>query len=190
MSMLPGTEEALAPVRAAMLREARERAAAIVGKARQDAARLIEQARRDAAAAVAQGAADGRAQAAPVAAEQLSRGRREARARLLRAQRGSLDELRRLVREAVATLPGEPGYDRLLARLTSAARRAAGPGATVAPHQAGGVVATAPGVLVDCSLPRLADQAVDTLGPEVAQLWTARPDGTSGRPPATSERAG
>lgn len=185
MSMLPGAEAALEPVRAAMLREARAQAAAIIGQARQDAAKLVGQARRDASDTVAQGRADGRAQAAPLAAEQVSRGRREARARLLRAQRDSLDQLRRQVQEAVAALPGEPGYDRLLARLTSAARRAAGPGAAVSPHPAGGVVATAPGVVVDCSLPRLADQAVDALGADVAQLWAAGP-GQDAEPPVTA----
>ena len=36
----------------------------------------------------------------------------------------------------------------------------------------GGVVAKSPGVLVDCSLDRLADLAVAELGASIRQLWS------------------
>lgn len=171
MSVLPGADAALEPVRAAMLREAREQAAATVTRARRDAAALLAGARREAAETVARARADGQSRAAGLAAAQLSRGRRDARAQLLHAQRDAYDELRRRVRAAVARLPAEPGYDELAGRLTQAALAAAGPGAVATPHPDGGVVATAPGVVVDCSLPALAGQAVDALGPDVATLW-------------------
>ena len=66
----------------------------------------------------------------------------------------------------------EPGYERLLARLTALATAAAGPDATITAAPAGGVVARSRGVVVDCTLARLADLAVDALGDEVRELWT------------------
>lgn len=175
--MMPpaGAGAALEPVRAALLARAREQAAAIVGQARREAAAMLADARRAAADTVARAQADAEAQAAVLAAAQLSRGRRDARSRLLHAQRDAYDQLRRQVRAAVDRLPAEPGYDRLLDRLTRAALAAAGPGARVTPHPGGGVVATAPGVVVDCSLPALADQAVDAVSEELATLWEPEP---------------
>lgn len=184
MTLLPGAEAALAPVRAALLQAARAQAADIVARARRDAAALLADARRDAAETVERGRAEGQAQAGPLAAARLSHGRQEARAQLLRARREAYDELRRQVRAAVAGLPAEPGYPRLLAGLTRAALAAAGPGATASSHPDGGVVATGPGVVVDCSLPALADQAVAAVSPQLGSLWgepaAARPDGPGG----------
>ena len=75
-------------------------------------------------------------------------------------------ELRSQVRAAVGGLRGEPGYGRLLDRLTTMARRAAGPDAAVEAVPGGGVSSRGrAGVVVDCSLPRLADLAVAALGP-------------------------
>ena len=99
----------------------------------------------------------------------------DARARLLRARRDAYDDLCRQVRAAVAGLPAEPGYPALLAGLTRAALAAAGPGATASPHPDGGVVATGPGVVVDCSLPALADQAVAVVSSGLATLWDEPP---------------
>ena len=59
-----------------------------------------------------------------------------------------------------------------MAGLSALAAGAAGPGATVTAHRAGGVVARSDRAVVDCSLPRLASLAVDALGDEVSQLWT------------------
>ena len=95
----------------------------------------------------------------------------DARSALLGAQREAYDELRAQVRAAVDGLRGEPGYDRLLEALARMARLEAGPGATVTASPDGGVVARSPGVLVDCSLPRLADLAVEALDGEVRELW-------------------
>jgi hypothetical protein len=90
---------------------------------------------------------------------------------LLSARRQAHDELRARVLAGVAALRGEPGYAQLLDALAVKSRLAAGPGAvtTVAPD--GGVVARAGAVVVDCSLSRLADQAVEALGPAVRRLW-------------------
>lgn len=180
---------ALAPVRAELLRTAHAEAGEVVGHARREAAALLAAARRDAADAVAKGRADGRQQAGRLAAARLSRGRREAGERLLRARRAAYEQLRRDVREGVAALPGEPGYERLAERLATAALAAAGPGATLIRHPDGGVVATAPGVIVDCSLPLLADQAVQAVSADLDTLWPQRTDRGAGAAPAGPRRA-
>ena len=66
----------------------------------------------------------------------------------------------------------EPGYNRLLSRLTAMAGRVAGPDATITVQPAGGVVARARDVVVDCTLPKLAILAVDALGNRMRELWT------------------
>lgn len=163
---------ALGPVVEHMRRTARDQAARIQADARREAAGITQEARRQAAAAVSSARAEGRAEAAPLVAAELSRAGATARSAVLRAQREAGDELRRRVRAAVAAMPGEPGYDRLAERLARLAGRAAGPDATVTALPSGGVLARSPGVVVDCSLARLADLAVDALGPSVRGLWT------------------
>ena len=60
----------------------------------------------------------------------------------------------------------------LLSRLTAMAGRVAGPDATITVQPAGGVVARARDVVVDCTLPKLAILAVNALGDQVRELWT------------------
>jgi vacuolar-type H+-ATPase subunit E/Vma4 len=163
---------ALASARARMLRDAADQASRILSDARREADAIGAQARRSAEQAVSQARAAGRADAAALAAAEWRRGCSDARSVLLGAQRGALDELRSQVRAAVGGLRSDPGYDQLLDRLAWMARQAAGPDATVTVSPAGGVVARSRGVLVDCSLPRLADVAVDALAGEVRELWT------------------
>ena len=115
--------------------------------------------------------AAGRAQAVPQAAAVRRRARSDARSALLGAQREAYDELRAQVRAAVDGLRSEPGYDRLLEALARMAQLEAGPGATVSASEDGGVVARSPGVLVECSLARLADLAIEALDGEVRELW-------------------
>ena len=171
MTPLAGPQQAaLEPVRAAMLRRATAEAETIIATARRDAAALLAAARRDAEAALGQARADGIAQAAPLAAAERNRGRRVARETLLAAERGIRDDAERRIRAAVLELRGQPGYGELRDRLTGLCRAAAGAGAEVAEHPAGGVVARAPGVLVDCSLPRLADLVIGQLGHQIREL--------------------
>lgn len=165
-------EGALAPVRAALLRRARDQAAGITAEAQRQAASARNQAHRDAAGLAASGREAGRAQAAALAAQLLAQGRRDARAAVLGAQREAHEELRRRVRATVAALRDGPGYDLLLERLRHEAGRAAGPHAVLTEAPAGGIIARAPGIVVDCSLPRLADASVEALGDQVAWLWT------------------
>jgi len=163
-------QTALGPVRAAMLRRAAAEAGEIIAAARRDASALLAAARRDAAAAVNQARADGLAQAVPLAAAERNRGHRAAREALLGAERGLRDEAEQRIRAAVLGLGDQPGYGELRDRLTAVARAAAGPGAAVSEHPAGGVVARAPGVLVDCSLPRLADRVIARLAAQIREL--------------------
>jgi hypothetical protein len=170
MTLAAEQQAALEPVRAAMLRRATAEADAITATAHQHAAELLAAARRDAEAALRRARADGIALAAPLAAAEQARGRRAARAALLAAERGIRTEAESRIRAAILSLPGQPGYGELRDRLAALARAAAGPGAVVRDHPGGGVIAHAPGVLADCSLPRLADRVIDALGPQITEL--------------------
>jgi vacuolar-type H+-ATPase subunit E/Vma4 len=162
---------ALAPTRDRMLRDAADKAARILANARREADGITAQARREAEQTLSLARAAGRARAAAQADVLRQQARSDARSALLGAQREAYDELRARVRLAVDELRSEPGYERLLGALTKMARLEAGPGATVTACEDGGVVARAPGVLVDCSLLRLADLSVEALDGEVRELW-------------------
>jgi len=161
----------LAPTRTRMLRDAADQAARILADARREADRIAAQARQDAERTMSLARAAGHAQAAPQAAAVRRRAQSDARSAVLGAQREAYDELRAQVRAAVDGLRGKPGYDQLLDALARMARLEAGPGGTVTASADGGVVARSPGVLVDCSLPRLADLAIEALDGEVRELW-------------------
>jgi hypothetical protein len=163
-------ELALAPVRAALLSDASAEAGQLLARARNAADALVGQARRDAASKISQAREEGRTQAAPFARAELSRGRREARTIMLGAQLHARADLESRIRSAITGLKDEPGYGQLRGWLSELALQAAGPDATVSEHPVGGVVARAPGVLVDCSLPRLAQRAIEALGPRITEL--------------------
>jgi vacuolar-type H+-ATPase subunit E/Vma4 len=164
---------ALEPVRQRLQRDADEQAARLREAARAQAASILRQAQEAAAAALAEAAADAAATVAPLRAAELRRARDAARSAVLAAQREAWGELLEQVRAGVAALPGQAGYDQLILRITSLAEEAAGPHAQVASSPAGGVVARADGVIVDCSLARLADLAVAGLGAAIRDLWTS-----------------
>jgi len=164
-------EAGLAPTRARMLRDAADQATQILADARREADAIAGQARQEAEQTVSLAREAGRAQAVPQAAAVRRQARSDARSAVLGAQRDAYDELRDRVRAAVDGLRSEPGYERLLEALTKMAQLEAGPGATVAAAEDGGVVARSPAVLVDCSLRRLADLAVEALHQEVQELW-------------------
>ncbi|HEY7011111.1 MAG TPA: V-type ATP synthase subunit E family protein [Streptosporangiaceae bacterium] len=155
-----------------MLRRAAEQAGQILADARREADAIISEGRLSAERAVSQAREAGRREAAELAAVERSRGRSHARSVLLGTRREIHQELCSRVRAAVGGLRDEPGYDRLLERLTGMAREAAGPDAVLTVPAAGGVVARAADVLVDCSLPRLADLAVEAVAADVQALWT------------------
>lgn len=164
-------DTALAPVRAHMITMARGEADRVLAAARGEADALVGQAREDAVRAIRLASDRGRADARALAAAERSRGRGRARSIVLGAQRAAYDELRRSILAEVGRVRAEPGYGPLLARLTTMASRAAGPGATVAYPPEGGVIARSGQVVVDCSLTTLAERAVQALGDRVRDLW-------------------
>jgi vacuolar-type H+-ATPase subunit E/Vma4 len=166
------TAAALGPVRAHMLRRATEQADRILADARHEADAITSQGGLRAERAVSQAREAGRREAAELAAAERSRGRSDARSVLLGGRREMHEEFRSRVRAVVGGLRDQPGYDQLLERLTAMARQAAGPDAVLSAPSAGGVVARSADVLVDCSLPRLADLAVEALAVDVQALWT------------------
>lgn len=170
MTLAAEQQAALEPVRAAMLRRATAEAQAITATAHQRATALLAAARHDGEAALRRARADGMALAAPLAAGERARARRTARAALLAVERSIRTEAESRIRAAILSLPGQPGYGELRDRLAALARAAAGPGAVVRDHPGGGVIAHAPGVLVDCSLPRLAERLIDALAPQITEL--------------------
>ena len=166
-----GAASALEPVRMRLRRDAEDQAARLRAAAAAQAADIVQQAHRDAREALAGAQADAAATAAPQTAAELRDARDAARSAVMSARRAACDELRSRVRDGVAGLTGQPGYDRFLREVTRRARQAAGPGAELTAAPDGGVIAHGPGVVVDCSLARLADLAVAELGPKVAELW-------------------
>jgi vacuolar-type H+-ATPase subunit E/Vma4 len=163
---------ALAPVRTYLLRQARAEADSITEEARSTAAAILRQARSAADEAVALASTQGRVDAALAAAAEQARGREQARSIVLGAQREAYEELCARALAAADGMRDEPGYQRLLSRLTTMATRVAGPGAAITVQPEGGVVARSRDVVVDCTLPRLAGVAVDELGDQVRELWT------------------
>jgi hypothetical protein len=173
MTLATRQDAALEPVRTALAAAADARAASTVAAAEAAAAALLTAAHRAADEAVTRAAAEGAADARPAAMADLARSRRTARSMALEADRTTQQYLAERIRAAVLALRDEPGYPRLRDRLSEIAAKAAGPGAIVASHEDGGVIATAPGVVVDCSLGKLADRAIAALGPRIATLCAA-----------------
>jgi hypothetical protein len=101
---------------------------------------------------------------------ELARSRRAARSLVLEADLATQQYLAGRIRAAVLSLRDEPGYPLLHDRLSEMAAGAAGPDAVLTDHPDGGVIATAPGVVVDCSLSKLADRAIAALGARIAAL--------------------
>jgi vacuolar-type H+-ATPase subunit E/Vma4 len=170
--MTDEAKQALTPVRARLLNGAEAEAHRILAEAHAQADSILRQARNDATEAVDRARAQGEADAAPAAAGERSRGRERARSIVLGARREAYQDLRAHALAAIGELRTEPGYQQLLSRLVTLATQAAGPGAAVTVQPDGGVVARSRGVVVDCTLPRLAGLAVDELGDQVRELWT------------------
>lgn len=170
MTLRSRQDRALEPVRAALRRQADDQAAAIVRRATDAATAMIRRARQDAEDAAIAAAADGQAQASLVAEARLGRRRRSAREQLLDADLAIHQDLAGRIRSAVLSLRADPSYPRLRARLAERAASMAGAGATITEPEDGGAVANAPGVVVDCSLGRMADRAIIALRPAISAL--------------------
>jgi hypothetical protein len=175
MTLRSRQDAALEPVRATLRQSSSSQAAGTEAEATRAAAALLARARADAEALVAQAAAEGAAEAEPVAAAELSRSKRAARSISLGAQETTREYLAGRIRTAVLALRERADYPLLRDRLIEIAGRAAGPGAAITEHADGGIIATAPGVVVDCSLGRLADRAIEALGVQIAELCVFSP---------------
>ncbi len=170
MTLTTRQDTALEPVRTALATTADARAARTVEAAQAAAGALQTDAQRAADETVARAAAEGVAGARPAAMAELARSRRAARSMVLEADRAAQQYLAERIRAAVLALRNEAGYPQLRDRLSELAAGAAGPGAVLADHPDGGVIATGPGVVVDCSLGKLADRAIAALGARIAEL--------------------
>jgi hypothetical protein len=169
-TLLASQEAALEPVRTAMLRNAAEQAGRTVAEAETAAQVLLADAYREADAAIARARASGIAEAEPVAAAMLNRSMRAARSVALSAALAEHNSVAERIRTAVLALRDAPDYPRLRDDLAQLARQAAGTDAEINELPEGGVIARASGVVVDCSLPRLADLAVAALRTRIARL--------------------
>jgi len=155
--------DALAAVRAELLRRAGEEVAQRVREATAAAEESVRQAEEEAARILAEARAEGAADASSAAAAQEARSWRTARAAVLAARSAAYDEL---VQRSADALRGEP-VDRLVALGTALL----GEPVQVTSAEGGGVVATAGDRRVDLSLNALAEQATRLLGADVEGLW-------------------
>jgi vacuolar-type H+-ATPase subunit E/Vma4 len=170
--MTAATEAALEPIRQRLRRAAEEQAARLRAAAQAQAEAIVREAHQAAAAVLGAAAAQADSAAAAIRAAELRTAHQRARSAVLAAQRAAHDDLRRRVLAAVSSMPEQAGYAGFLGQLTDLAEQAAGPHAQVTTPPAGGVLARSDGVVVDCSLSRLADLAVASLGAAVRELWS------------------
>lgn len=161
-------QDALAPVRAALLARARAEADRELATAHLDADALLATARAETQSVLDTAAEEGRADAASSIAAEHEKARRAARALELAAQREIYDELRRRVTSAVARAFADPvRRDQLVAMI----RAELGDDATVRDVPGGGVTGEAAGRVVDLGVEAVASRAVDALGDGVRALW-------------------
>jgi vacuolar-type H+-ATPase subunit E/Vma4 len=162
---------ALAPVGDQLLRTARADAERLLARADRSAQELLEDARAHAESLLDEARRQGEADAARERGAELTRVHRIIRARELAARRQAYDELCRRTTRRVRELRQSAEYPAIRERLYERARRLLGPRAEIAEHEAGGVVARAPGRRADCTLDDLAARALDRLGARAETLW-------------------
>ncbi|WP_405682215.1 hypothetical protein [Streptomyces sp. NBC_00057] len=167
-----GQTDALATVRAELLRSARADAETLLAQAARDDELVLDRARTEAEEIVEQARREGAAEGAAAGAAGLLRARRSARSRELAVRREAYEELCRQVTERVRALRHTTDYPGVRDRLERRARQLLGPDATVTEQPGGGVVAHAAGRRADFTLDALAARALDRLGADTEALWT------------------
>lgn len=154
----PIDERSLEPLKAALLRRARNDADAVLAHADTEAAAVLERARAEAdrilTTARERGSADGAASAAATRAG----ADRRARSMLLEARRAAAEEERRAAREAVRALADDPDYPAVRTALIARAQSELGADAVIADLAGGGIRATVGGRSVRFALADLADE--------------------------------
>jgi len=162
-------DDALAPVRAALLESAEADAERIRGEAEEVARRTVAAAHKEAARIRARARRQGACDAASALAADRARARRQARATVLAARREGYEALRVAAHEAVLRWHDDPGYPRLHEALRVAARRALGRGVRLHDAPDGGVIGERTGRRIDLSLTGFADRAVDVCAADLEQ---------------------
>jgi hypothetical protein len=163
---------ALAPLRDALLADARAETARLLATAEADAAAELAATQARADATLAEARAEGEADAVAVLTGDRARANRRARATVLRARSDAYQALRAGSQAAMRDLRRGAEYPRLLDRLAAVARAELGPSATFVEDASGGVLAEAEGRRLDYSLTGFADRAVDALGSDLERLWS------------------
>lgn len=159
-------------MREAALTGADARAEAILREASERAGRLLADARREAEQVRVRARSQAARRADAEERVELARAREQARASVLRAEGAVWRQAIAAVRAAAAALPGDPRYERRLARLASEARMRLGDGrveVTAAPR--GGLLARSDGRQIDLSLDAEATRCLIALGDELEALW-------------------
>lgn len=161
----------LAPLVATLLERANREATEVLASADSDAAATLADARAEAQALLAEARAKGEADAADVLAGERARAEREARAVLLAAQRAAHEHAREAARQAVNDLRDDPVYPQLITALRERAEHELGPGATILDLPKGGIEALLGDRRLEFALDGLADDLLDSLGADLAELW-------------------
>jgi len=163
-------EQALEPLRNALLARAHAEAAACVARMRSETATELDAARDAADQAVQDARRLGEAEAATAVAIDDATVRRQVHTLLLVARRSVYEALRLHIRNDVRQLHGEPIYRDLRDTMTIAGRSLIGPHATVRDVDDGCVI-EASGRRVEVTLGSLADWALDGVLAD-SQEWT------------------
>lgn len=160
----------LAPVREAILAEARAQADAMLADADSDVAEMVSAANDRAGEIRSLARAQGRADATRYLAGERARSRREARGIVLNAQRRVWDGLRRRCQEAVLTLRDDPAYQDRLSGVLHHGTQSQGDDVVVV-ELSDGVVLESSHRRTSYTLTDLAQDALQRLGPDVERLW-------------------
>jgi len=153
-------QQALEPLRTALLARARAEAEACVVQMRIRTASELDAASAAADQAVHDARIRGETEGAAAVAVEDAAARRQTRTLLLAARRSVYEQLRTQVQSDVRRLHGEPIYRDLRDTMTSAGRSLIGPGASVREVDDGCVI-EASGRRVEVTLESLADWALD-----------------------------
>jgi len=163
----------LAVARAAALADAHAEAEVIRRAATERAADLLVAARTEADALVARRRADAERLAEREQRERLAQARAQARWIVLHAQRAVLAAAASAAHTAARELVRDPGYERLLARLSAEARERLAPTGTteIVPAPGGGVIARAGSREIDYSLDTQVERCLEAMAGELQRLW-------------------
>jgi vacuolar-type H+-ATPase subunit E/Vma4 len=163
-------QQALEPLRTALLARAREEAEVCVAHMRSRTASELDAASAAADQAVQDARLRGETEAATAVAIEDATVRRQVRTLLLAARRSVYEQLRTHIQDDVRQLHGEPIYGALRDTMTSVGRSLIGPDATVREVDDGCVI-EASGRRVEVTLESLADWALDAVLAD-SQGWT------------------